>query len=72
MTKKRGMRLTETTPPVPTELDRLRLALAWYANQAKAVADHCGSKTGEQALIQTIRTLAEDGGRRADKVLHPQ
>jgi hypothetical protein len=56
-----------------TENQRLRSALEWYADEARACAknSHTGAHAAPQALLATVTVLALDGGRRADEAMVP-
>lgn len=50
------------------EMEQLKSALEWYAEQAEAVARHLRSDPPEaNALLAIMTTLSLDGGQRAEK-----
>jgi hypothetical protein len=53
------------------DVERLRAALNWYADEARACAKNSGSaKHGApEALLASVTVLALDGGRRADAAM---
>jgi len=55
------------------ENERIRAALSWYADEARACAKHSADKSfsAPQALLASVTVLALDGGRRADEALKP-
>ena len=50
------------------EIARLRDALDWYADEARACAANSGSgkHTAAESLLASVTVLALDGGKRAD------
>jgi len=50
------------------EIARLRKALDWYADEARACAANSGSgkHTAAESLLASVTVLALDGGKRAD------
>lgn len=56
---------------VTAERERLRSALEWYADEARACAknSHTGNHAAPQALLASVTVLALDGGQRADEAL---
>lgn len=53
--------------------DRMRTALVWYSDKARACAknSHSGNHAAPKALLASVTVLALDGGRRADEALTP-
>jgi hypothetical protein len=49
--------------------ERMVHALAWYRDEAKALAKHLESGAHTQAVLASLTVLALDAGRRADKAL---
>ena len=48
---------------------KMRSALLWYADEAKAIAQHMTEKYNEQALLASMTVLALDAGNRARQAL---
>lgn len=53
------------------QVARLRDALVWYADEARALAKHMQAGEHSQAVRVALTALAADGGRRADACLGP-
>jgi hypothetical protein len=53
------------------EIERLRAALNWYADEARACAknSHTSNHAAGAALLASVTVLALDGGKRADAAL---
>jgi hypothetical protein len=48
---------------------RMRAALEWYRDEAKALAKNVESGAHTQAVLASLTVLALDAGRRADEAL---
>ena len=49
--------------------NKMREALLWYMDEAKAIAKHLIEKPNEHALLASLTVLALDAGNRAKKAL---